>query len=263
MACVLNGSPARPSLGKWNALPRCLDWFVIALAGNVIGPLVRESTARVTSFQNTTDLDVVQDACEAFMVDVSWKQLVSKGRADTLSCFENPDWAVKVVNEHGDLTTTRYSGKAGQPFPFGHADDSCSARTEQPCFRAYRPALFSGLETRSVYGFGDRPCFRACRQVLISGLQTMSAFGLPANTCIRSYRPGDRLGLGAIRPGDQLAFLGLTDQVTNLLFRAYRPGRFSGVQTRPAFGWLTYFRVYRSGQARFFGLTGQACRRNP
>ena len=68
----------------------------------------------------------------------------------------------------------------------------------------------------------------------------MSAFGLPVHTCTRAYRPGDQLG-------------------------------FWGFQTMSAFG-LTYFWVYRPGQAGFrayrpdllsdglptFGFTDQA-----
>ena len=99
ISCVLHAAPARPSLGKWNALPKCLDWFVMALSGHVIGPLVRESTERISSFQQTSDIEVVEDACEAFMVDVSWQKLISKGRTHALSCFDNPDWAVKVVGD--------------------------------------------------------------------------------------------------------------------------------------------------------------------
>ena len=96
ISCVLHAAPARPSLGKWNALPKCLDWFVMALAGNILGCLVRESTEKIGRSQETTDIEVVEDACEAFMVDVSWQKLVSKGRNHALSCFGNPDWAVKV-----------------------------------------------------------------------------------------------------------------------------------------------------------------------
>ena len=98
ISCVLHAAPARPSLGKWNALPRCLDWYVLALAGHILGPLVRKSTEKMDRCQESTDIEVVEDACEAFMVDVSWQKLVSKGRTHALSCFGNPDWGVKVVD---------------------------------------------------------------------------------------------------------------------------------------------------------------------
>ena len=96
--CSMQLQPAH----RWESgMPsqKCLDWFVMALSGHVIGPLVRESIERISSFQQTSDIEVVEDACEAFMVDVSWQKLISKGRTHALSCFDNPDWAVKVVGD--------------------------------------------------------------------------------------------------------------------------------------------------------------------
>ena len=96
VTCMLHRSPPAPSLGKWSPLPLCLDWYVVGMAGRGLAPLIRDSTGNVKCGADREHEDV-KDACESFMLDVSWSKLVSKGRMHCLNCVEDASWAVKVV----------------------------------------------------------------------------------------------------------------------------------------------------------------------
>ena len=58
--------------------------------------MIRDSTGNVKCGADREHEDV-KDACESFMLDVSWSKLVSKGRMHCLNCVEDASWAVKVV----------------------------------------------------------------------------------------------------------------------------------------------------------------------
>ena len=91
---VLAHGPARPSLGKWTPTFLCLNWWVLALSGGILGPLVREALSSVKDEETVASL---QDAAEGFQLDVNWAAVQAKGKRVFLMSVESVDWQVRTL----------------------------------------------------------------------------------------------------------------------------------------------------------------------